>query len=125
MKVIRSEYPVLVDVDGTLVVHMKQMLAHKNKDAIRVKDSATGGYIYVLPHKPNIRLLKEEKSRGAHITVASRGGFQWATDVIRALKLQKYVDIVKTKYVSYIDDVEISEWLKYRVWLPFDADYKK
>lgn len=125
MKVIRSEYPVPVDVDSTLVMHMKQPLAHKHEDAIRVRDSAEGGYIYVLPHKPNIRLLKEEKSRGAHIIVWSRGGFQWATDVIKALKLQKYVDIVMTKPLTYIDDVKVSDWMKYRVWLPFEADYKK
>lgn len=123
--VIRNEYVVPIDVDGTLIIHGNQTKLRKNKKHVKVKDRLSDSDILVLPHNPNIRLLKEEKSRGAHIIVWSRGGFQWAENVIKALDLEKYVDTIVSKPLAYIDDLDVSEWLKYRVYLEPDTHYKK
>ena len=82
------------------------------------------GVIKVGVHEPMVRLLKEESHRGSHIVVWSRGGYEWATNVLKALCIEDYVDQVMSKPSAYFDDKDISEWLKYRVYLKPDTIYK-
>jgi predicted phosphatase len=123
MKVTRNEYITFWDVDDTIVMHHD----HGYSDALKVIDPADIScvtFIKVWPNNNMIRLLKEEKIRGSHIVVWSRGGYKWAEHVILALKLENYVDEVMTKPLAYFDDKLVEEWLKYRVYLSPETKYK-
>lgn len=123
MRVIKNEKTVFCDVDHTLILPVD-----KNEypgAEVQVYDSISEKFIKMIAHEPNIRLLIEEKSRGSLIIVWSRGGYTWAEDVLRALKLESYVDYVMTKPMVYIDDLPIQEWLPYRVYLQPDVVYKR
>jgi hypothetical protein len=119
MIVTKSENIIWVDVDDTLVLHKVSEYEY-----IYVTDPLGGQDIKVTPHTAMIRLLKEEKARGAHIIVHSRGGWQWALNVVEALSLQQFVDEVKTKALVYFDDKPVDEWLRYRVYLEPNIPYK-
>ena len=122
MKIVKSEHTVFIDVDDTLVMHVDPDTIKGVK--VQVYDSVGEGFITVEANLPMIRLLKEEKHRGAYIVVWSRGGYEWASNVIRALELVSYVDEVMSKPMVYFDDKSIAEWLPYRVWLPPETVYK-
>ncbi len=123
MKVIRRENPVFVDVDSTLV--LPNETKYQGNEQVSIYDSVTGSYLTMYKHAPNIRLLLEEKHRGSFIVVWSRGGFDWAENVLKALNITYAVDLVMTKPLVYIDDLDISNWLPYRVYLEPNTAYKK
>ena len=124
MKINKNERTIYIDVDDTLILSTSNPKAEKLLRA-DVLDPLTHKYIKVAVHEPMVRLLKEEKHRGSHITVWSRGGYEWAANVIRGLDLVPFVDEVCSKPMVYFDDVEIASWLPYRVWLEPDCNYKK
>lgn len=120
MKVHKKEHVSPFDIDSTLVHD------HKGEsNYIRVEDPLGGGHIKVVPNANNIRLLKEEHARGSHIIVWSRGGYQWAENVIKALKLEEYVSDIYTKPFVYFDDKDVSEWMNQRVWIDPKVRYKR
>lgn len=121
MKVIKNEHVVYVDVDDTLVLHNPPSGEY---DYVDVKDPIENRVIRLAIHQPMVRLLKEEFSRGSYIIVWSRGGYQWAENVVSALNLQDYVHQVQTKPLVYMDDKDISEWLTYRIYLSPNEKYK-
>ncbi len=122
MTIIKNEMTVFVDVDGTLIVPYDPKL---KQIVIKVYDAVTKHYVKVAIHEPMIRLVKEEHHRGSHVIVWSRGGHEWAANVIRALELTPFVHQVMSKPFAYFDDVKIDKWLKYRVYLEPDMQYKK
>lgn len=122
MQIINNEYVTLWDIDDTLVMHDNDL--YQNSHKVWVKDPVEGDYIELRKNSSMIRLMKEEKARGSHVIVWSRGGHQWAKNVIEALKLEKYVDQVMSKPLAYFDDKPVEEWLKYRVWLSPNVSYK-
>ena len=124
MDVIKNENVVFVDVDGTLVLPLTKKSRSPNRK-VDVYDSITKKFIKMEVHEPNVRLLVEEHHRGSYVIVWSRGGFQWAANVVKALDLTPKVDLVLTKPLLYIDDLKINEWLKYRVFLDANARYKR
>lgn len=124
MQIIKNEQIDYYDVDGTLVIHEDHKTIPPG-ESVQVYDAVTKKFITVRVNKPMIRLLRESKSRGAYVVVWSRGGYRWATDVIKALELTDYVDVVMTKPLAYFDDTEISDWLPYRVFIPPNVIYKK
>jgi predicted phosphatase len=123
MKVIRNEYITMWDIDDTLVMHEKPINLN---DEVIIKDpiGMIGTEIRLRKNLPMIRLMKEEKARGSTIIVWSRGGYQWAENVIKALKLEGYVTLILSKPLAYFDDKPVEEWLKYRVYLSPDTKYK-
>lgn len=123
MKTIRSEYIVPVDVDSTLVLPNES--EYRELLAVNVKDPVTNEIIVMRVHEPNVRLLKEERHRGAVIIVWSRGGYEWAENVVKALELEDHIDFVMSKPLTYIDDLDIKEWLNHRVWLNPHSNYKR
>lgn len=124
-KVIKNENIVFVDCDDTLILHTNAFDMSCNlRDRVNVKDPLGEADIIVEVHAPMVRLLKEEFHRGSHIIVWSRGGYQWASNIVDALKLNKYVHQIMSKPIAYFDDKDISEWLKYRVYLKPDQTYK-
>lgn len=93
------------DVDDTLVLWgMPQ-----HPDAIELKN---GDYVESLvPHKKHIELIKQAKFRGHAVVVWSQGGEDWALAVVKALKLEEYVDVVMAKPMWYVDDLPVGAWL--------------
>src|ERR1700722_14341636 len=106
MIVIKNENVRPFDVDGTLIYEVTPHEASRTK-TVSVKDPVTGGMIVMAVHEPMIRLMMEEHHRGSHIIVWSRGGYEWAANVITALNLQQYVNEVYSKPMVYFDDVDV------------------
>jgi hypothetical protein len=122
MKITKSEYTVFCDVDHCLIFPTDPEVPGMK---VPVYDAVTKKYLTMIANESMIRLMKEEKHRGAHIKVWSRGGWEWAANVVRALDLVPYVDEVLSKPLAYMDDLEIGDWLKYRVYIPPTVPYKK
>lgn len=119
MQVIKSEMLWFFDVDGTLI-------SYDPSSDFKLYDIVTNiKSIRYMPNDNNIRLLMEKKSRGCTIVVWSQGGFDHAVNVVRALNLEQYVDYCMTKPAGIVDDLEPSEWLPRRVFIPIDVNYKK
>lgn len=111
------------DIDGTLIVNPKP-----GDDVVLIEDPIGGNKIPMRPNKAMIRLLKEESQRGNYILVWSRSGWEWARNVIQALELTEYLTgdkgIIMEKAIVYFDNEDVSAWLKDRVYLDADTDYK-
>lgn len=123
MKVIQSERVVFCDVDDTLVMHTHG--ATPSDLVVDVPCRVTGETLRMVVNEAMVRLVKEEQNRGATIIVWSRGGFQWAKDVVEAVGLKSYVTLVMSKPITYFDDKPVDEWLKDRVYLSPTTPYKK
>jgi predicted phosphatase len=124
MKIIKSEYNIFYDVDDTLVFHVDPTNPIPGRK-VQVYDAVKKKFLTMIENQAMVRLLQEEKHRGAHVVVWSRGGHEWAANVVKALDLVGCVDQVMTKPMAYMDDLDISDWLKYRVYLPPTKVYKK
>ena len=103
MVVVKSNQPVYVDVDETLVIHNKER--RKHKDNIKIGDC-----LYI-PHKPHIEQIKAHSSRKHTVIVWSKGGCEWAELIVKKLKLEKYVDAVLEKPMWAIDDQVPSNYI--------------
>lgn len=109
MKIIRNELQVAFDVDFTLIDYVDEnILSHE--DLIEV--NYYGIKKKVLPIKEHIELLISHKKRGYHIVVWSGNGSSWAIEIIKKLKLEQYVDEVRTKFVKYVDDQSFDDFAK-------------
>ncbi len=120
MRIIENEQISPFDIDGTVVDHV----VVGTEGSISVYDYVTKKQVNVVPNLPMVRLLREAKARGDFVIVWSRGGYRWASDVIRGLGLEECVDLVISKPMAYFDDTPIEEWLPYRVFLPPSTIYK-
>lgn len=122
MKVITNERVVPVDCDDTLIMH--GVTLNNALPTIFVLDPLTGKRVEYVINVPMVRLLKEEKQRGSTIIVWSRGGYQWAANIITALGLEASVDLIMTKPLTYFDDKPVDQWMIDRVYLPWNVPYK-
>lgn len=119
MQIIKSP-PRPFDIDGTLIVHRSE-----SSTLVEVLDPITDEFIIMGRNEAMIRLLKEEKHRGGFIVAWSRGGFEWATNVIDALNLKDCVDIIMDKPLVYFDNEEVVNWMKDRVFIGPEVKYKR
>lgn len=125
MRILENERLVMVDVDDTIVMHREfDKSIYSKVKSTRIKCRHTGEILQLEINKNMVRLLKEEHNRGSTIVVWSRGGYQWAADVITALGLEAYVDTVMSKPLVYFDDKPVTEWLTDRVYIGPDQFYK-
>jgi predicted phosphatase len=122
VKITKSEYVTVWDTDHTLIFPTDPEVPGKR---VQVYDAVTKKFITMIANESMVRLLKEEKHRGSYIKVWSRGGWEWAANVVRALDLVPYVDEVLSKPMAYMDDLDISKWLKYRIYIPPTTAYKR
>jgi hypothetical protein len=121
MRQIKNNRTIFCDVDGTLLEHTKD----DTLDYVAVPDAVNlGKYIKAVPNYNNIRILKEEHARGAFVVVWSKGGNQWAADVVVSLELSNYVDLIMDKPTAYIDDLPVEQWCRDRIFIPIDTAYK-
>jgi hypothetical protein len=122
MRITKNETLIPIDVDSTLVFTPSKS---DPEDSVYVQvDDILSGQLKMRVNRAMIRLLKEEHHRGSHIIVWSRGGWEWAKNVVTALDLTEYVHDIYSKPKSYFDDKDVSEWLKDRVYLGPDENYK-
>ncbi len=125
MRVHKNENIRPFDCDDTLILENTEENSDIPGRRVDVWDPVKKRFLRFIAHEPMIRLLEEEKHRGAHIVVWSRGGWEWASCVVKALDLTKLVDDVMTKPIVYFDDTPVKKWLKDRVYLsPYKA-YKR
>ncbi len=125
MRQVKNENVTPFDIDGTLVVHLDaSALSLWKHETIKIYDEIEDKVTIYGVNSPMVRLLKEEKSKGSYVIAWSRGGNQWAWNVITTLQLESYVDLVLTKPLAYFDDKKVDEWLIYRVFLEPDTVYK-
>ena len=100
MIICKKDNPIYFDVDDTLVIWS---FSPEEKDLIQFKYH---GHVYTLkPHNKHIRFLKSQKKRSRSVIVWSAGGWEWASCVVKALGIEKYVDVVIEKPILCIDDV--------------------
>jgi hypothetical protein len=71
MRVIKNERTVYFDVDDTLILAID---ASNPKPGVKIDvyDALTKKFIRMIAHEPMVRLLKEEKHRGAFVGVEQR-----------------------------------------------------
>lgn len=120
MKVLASEQVIFYDIDNTIAIWGK---IQKGQKSFSVTCPYTGEQYLLRPHAAHIKILKDRKSRGATNIVWSAGGYAWAKAVIEALGLQKYVTLIMSKPILYVDDKPAQEILGERLYLPFDDKY--
>lgn len=114
MQVYKKDQMVPFDCDDTLVMWN---LEDKSKN-IPIECPYTKGVVYHLtPHEEHISLLKKYKARGFTVVVWSAGGVDWAENVVKALKLEEFVDAVFTKPCRYVDDLHCEKWMGCRVYI--------
>lgn len=109
------------DCDGCLIVDKDK--SDLVVDVVDPIDPAK--VIKVGVNKPMVRLLREECARGSYIVVWSRGGHQWASNIVYALKIEDCVSLILSKPIVYFDDIPVQEWLKDRVFIEPHVKYKE
>lgn len=104
MQINKNDHVICFDVDDTLVMWDYPI----NLDSWIVR---VGGY-QVTPHLYHIEAIKKAKARGHYVIVWSQGGQEWASEVVRTLQLQDYVDLVMCKPKWIFDDLPPDAWMK-------------
>jgi hypothetical protein len=116
VQVIENDRTVYIDCDDTLVMWPKDY-KKKKKGRVKCIDHYNKTVNYLIPHKKHINLLKAYKGRGFFCVAWTAAGSLWFLEVIKQLKLEKYVDLVITKPEKYVDDLDSSVWIGPRVYL--------
>ncbi len=98
--IILEKPTVFFDVDDTLVMW------NENLKGNTVCIECDGKLNHMVRNEGNIEELKRHSMRGVDVVVWSKGGYYWATQVIRALGLTNYVAAVLTKPFCYYDDLK-------------------
>lgn len=114
MNIIGNDQVICYDVDDTLVIW--DIPPGKEHEAIEFDNF--GVKVWLLPHKKHLEMLKNSKARGHHVVVWSQGGFSWASEVVRVLGIENYVDIVMTKPKWMVDDIKPNEWTTHFYFKP-------
>jgi predicted phosphatase len=123
MKTIDTESTVFIDVDETLVMWDVEAKEYDTRRILEIKSPYDGVSHVLYVHTGHIKILKDRKARGSFIVVWSAGGFAWAEAVVKALKLEKYVDLCMTKPHAYIDDKEAKDIMGERIYIPYGSGY--
>lgn len=117
--------PAPFDVDDSLVMHNLDKYGQTpGAEFVNVYDPVEDKNIRLVINRPMIRLLKEEIRRGQQVIVWSRGGWEWAQQVLIALKLDLYPIIVMDKPLNYFDDKNVADWLLDRIYIEPNTPYK-
>lgn len=120
MKIITNEQLVMVDCDDTLVMWQDCNPEFKPVDIIDPYDGKT---VTLKIHAGHLKVLKDRKKRGSFIVVWSAGGYRWAEAVVKALKIEDYVDLIASKPFMYIDDREAADILGEHLYLGHNNKY--
>jgi hypothetical protein len=113
LQVLENELCIEIDIDDTLLMTRY----HIGLPSINIVCPYNGTIETRYVHELHVKILKEHKARGWHITVWSAAGWPWAKAAVEALKLEDYVDVVRTKPLKYMDDLEAKDILGQRLYL--------
>jgi FMN phosphatase YigB (HAD superfamily) len=122
MQVINKENVIFFDVDDTLVLWDEKHRA-QGTFLVRITDPYDNKTVWLTPHQPHIKLLKNHFARGTVIVVWSQGGFAWAEAVVKALGLEDYVHFVMSKPRAYVDDLPTTSWMTERIFIKPDSKW--
>jgi len=100
MKKLNNDNTTAFDVDQTLIKWLSKY------DCGMMELEYGEETVMLDPHYSHIRFLKHCKQRGDFIIVWSQNGVEWAEKVVKALDLEKYVDVVMAKPTRHVDDKE-------------------
>ncbi len=106
MHVLKSDRIVFCDVDDTLVKWESNIDFDKK---VSIECSGIIDHYEVI--EENVTAIKKHKARGHKVVVWSQGGYDWAEAVVKALKIEQYVDLVCCKPTWCIDDLQPSSWM--------------
>lgn len=122
MIVIKSTKVYCFDVDRTLIF-TDQECGALLQDGVEFGESILINNRWFSPHQEHLELMKDLTARGHTVAVWSAGGAEWAEAVIRALDMEKYVDLVMSKPDGYCDDKSVLEWLPEtdRFYIPLEG----
>lgn len=108
MKVIQNDNCIFFDCDDTLVMWDNKYKTETNTKRFTCYEMAYD----LVPHEQNIQFLKDCVTKDTKkVVVWSAGGWEWAQEVVRVLRLEFYVDAVMSKPAAYVDDLHCSEWM--------------
>ena len=118
--VLQSSNVIWFDVDDTLIMWGPSQSKRKR---ILIQDPhLPEERISFLPHITHINILKRNHAQGRTVIVWSAAGYEWATAVVQALKLEKYVTLILAKPVLYVDDRKMEDWGCMRTYLARDIE---
>lgn len=115
MRIVENGHVVCFDVDDTLIkwlwdqFEIEQLRA---EGALLVMEK-NGESVAVKPIQEHIELIKRYKVKGKFIIVWSQSGYQWVSEVVKALGIDHLVDLCLTKPEKYVDDLKADEWMEH------------
>ena len=69
-------------------------------------------------HEEHVEELIRLKKDGHSIIVWSMSGAEYAKNVVKALEIEEFVDVVADKPIEYFDDMKVGwEWMSIRKYL--------
>lgn len=113
MIVIDNENVCFVDVDETLVMHLRDYQV----ECELIYNPYDKNHVWVKRHVANIKLVMQMHTRGRCIVVWSQAGPRWAESVVRALGLEDVVTLIVAKPICYVDDLDCSKFMTQRIYL--------
>ena len=117
MLVIKSTKIIYCDVDETLILWNWKDYTEAITGLVAITDPDSNVSVYGLPHHRHIELLKQFKCRGHTVVVWSAGGAEWAERAVKALGIEKLVDVVLAKPDWYVDDLPAAVYMKKPIYL--------
>lgn len=100
---------IFFDCDDTLVTWESRDGKSKNPKSKTFK--YLGREFQLVPNEKHIKLLKQSKKQGFEIVIWSAGSRVWAEEVVKVLKLKKYVDFTISKPTFIVDDLPVRKIL--------------
>jgi len=97
VQVVKNELTIFCDVDGTII------RPSESGSILMPYGSTVKRFEPIVDH---VELLKAYKNRGFYVVVWSMGGPEWAELAVKALKLERFVDLVIGKPLKHMDDKE-------------------
>lgn len=114
LKILKYDRVLFCDVDDTLIT-----FDFKTEDFQRaIKIGPKNFEKLAMPMSKNIARLKNARTRGHGVVVWSQGGYKWALEVVKALQLEEYVDLIVTKPNWIYDDLPVEQWMGPRFYSP-------
>lgn len=120
MEVIKDKKSIVTfDVDETLIMWNKD-----SEDTVEVTLEGEDGFTEVFtPHREHIKMLKDFKKVCRYtVVVWSQSGWDWALAVVKALDLEKHVDVVMSKPSRHVDDLPSELWMGQRIYKEFSSE---
>jgi phosphoserine phosphatase len=73
-------------------------------------------------HQKHVEALKKHSSRGTNVLVWSAAGSAWGKAVVKALALEKYVDLIMPKPSWIYDDLSPNQFLPFNLYIEGDCN---